>query len=277
MKLSTINFDLGNLRISAILNEDFSGQTVVKGSCELQNINLHYHTQFEAFVCQNHALGIYTENGEEEFSNSAVIIPPFYNHYSNEREQAFSFLFDVSKNSADGYDYYGAFTSCLKKEEITSLKIDSKIMGYLFDVYEQPLNPIKIESLLKLVFIRLIELNSKNNVVLEPSFNSYVYSVERIINDNYKEKITLDTVSKRLYLSTKQTSRIIKKNFQKTLNELVKEKRLTVAKILLKESDKNVSEIAELVGFENENYFYSSFKKEFNLTPTEYRKIKAKL
>jgi AraC-like DNA-binding protein len=42
---------------------------------------------------------------------------------------------------------------------------------------------------------------------------------------------------------------------------------------LLMETDVLVKEIALSVGFVNENYFFTVFKKQFGITPNEYRRM----
>ena len=40
---------------------------------------------------------------------------------------------------------------------------------------------------------------------------------------------------------------------------------------LLEQTDIPISEIAERTGFGNSNYFYTVFKRQYSITPTEYR------
>jgi two-component system response regulator YesN len=49
---------------------------------------------------------------------------------------------------------------------------------------------------------------------------------------------------------------------------------LQQAKILLKNSEKAISEIAEAVGFNDYNYFSRIFKKYYGISPRDYRKQK---
>ena len=51
-----------------------------------------------------------------------------------------------------------------------------------------------------------------------------------------------------------------------------KEYKMQAAARLLKMTDKSVTEIAALVGYENPNKFSSAFKKMFARSPREYRK-----
>ena len=79
-------------------------------------------------------------------------------------------------------------------------------------------------------------------------------------------------MAEHVYLSTKQISRIIKKEYGCTLSQLVTDKKLAAAKKLLKDTDMKIGEIALAVNLGAENYFYLLFKKKYNQTPLQYRK-----
>ena len=50
--------------------------------------------------------------------------------------------------------------------------------------------------------------------------------------------------------------------------------RMDRAKIELEESDRSVSEIAELIGYNDSQYFFKLFKRETGVTPQQYRRLK---
>lgn len=55
--------------------------------------------------------------------------------------------------------------------------------------------------------------------------------------------------------------------------EYVKNYRIEISKKLLKDTNKNISEIAYETGFADARYFSKQFKKTVGIKPTEYRKI----
>jgi AraC-like DNA-binding protein len=58
----------------------------------------------------------------------------------------------------------------------------------------------------------------------------------------------------------------------KTTSEIISSRIVQEAKILLKETTWNVSEIAYSLGFEEVAHFSNFFKKQVNLSPLSYRK-----
>lgn len=67
---------------------------------------------------------------------------------------------------------------------------------------------------------------------------------------------------------------LLKKETGKTAQEYIQEKLINVAKEEIIGSDKNVSEIANLLGFQYPQHFTRIFKKNVGYTPSEYRKLK---
>ena len=67
---------------------------------------------------------------------------------------------------------------------------------------------------------------------------------------------------------------LLKKETGKTTQEYIQEKLINVAKEEIIGSDKNVSEIAYLLGFQYPQHFTRIFKKNVGYTPSEYRKLK---
>ena len=58
---------------------------------------------------------------------------------------------------------------------------------------------------------------------------------------------------------------------KKSFSTFIKELRLKHAKSLLQFSAKPISEISEIVGYENPEHFCRTFKADVGITPKEYR------
>lgn len=66
-------------------------------------------------------------------------------------------------------------------------------------------------------------------------------------------------------------NRLIRKKTGMTYSEYLQSVRLKKAEQLLIQTDTNVSEIAELVGYHNKGYFYKIFTEKYGMTPAKYR------
>ncbi len=94
----------------------------------------------------------------------------------------------------------------------------------------------------------------------------------KFIKNNYRGKITLQTLADKVFLSPYYFSRIFKKSMGYSPIQYVNITRIQRAKELLKESDITISEISEKLGFFDVFYFSSLFKRIEGLSPLQYRK-----
>ena len=88
---------------------------------------------------------------------------------------------------------------------------------------------------------------------------------------NYKSQIVIDDLAKIVKLSSRQVERRFKKLFGLTPIRYINEHRIRMACIKLRESQKNISEIATEVGFYDHAHFVHKFRISMNLAPSEYR------
>lgn len=75
----------------------------------------------------------------------------------------------------------------------------------------------------------------------------------------------------RLSVHVNHLNKVLKVNTGKTTTELISDRLIHEAKILLKETDWNISEIAYSLGFEELAHFSNFFKKQTTLTPMSFR------
>jgi AraC-like DNA-binding protein len=68
-------------------------------------------------------------------------------------------------------------------------------------------------------------------------------------------------------------NRVFKKNMGKSFSEYLGEYRMEIAKRLLRETNNSIGSIPNAVGISNINYFYTLFKKMYNFTPQQFRRL----
>lgn len=94
--------------------------------------------------------------------------------------------------------------------------------------------------------------------------------------DNPRQTINLRTASdfaETLHIHVNHLNRSVKEATQKTSTQLIAERLMQEAKILLKHSNWTVSEIAYALGFTEVTYFNSFFKKYTQQSPREFRHV----
>ena len=89
----------------------------------------------------------------------------------------------------------------------------------------------------------------------------YAFLIYEFFSSRYNEDVMLSDLAKELRLSERQAQRLIKKHTGKTFGQMMTEKRLSMAKTLLNNSNFSKSEISEKVGFRSYGGFWKAFKK----------------
>ncbi len=106
--------------------------------------------------------------------------------------------------------------------------------------------------------------------------NSTVKKAMAFIDKNFGHEITLEDVSKEVFVSPYYFSKLFKEKTGDNYIEYLTRKRLDTAKKLLRDNILSIKEICSKVGYSDPNYFSRLFKKTNGVTPSEYRDNAAK-
>lgn len=120
--------------------------------------------------------------------------------------------------------------------------------------------------------LQLVQRLFANKALTIQTRGSYSASdIMRYITEHCAEKITLQSLGERFSISPSHLSRMFSSAFRcSPINYLINA-RMARATEYLGKTDKPVSEIASLVGYDNQFYFVSLFTKRIGCSPTEYR------
>lgn len=119
------------------------------------------------------------------------------------------------------------------------------------------------------VIIRTMRTISKEERSSLPQGSSFL---KEYIDQNYMKQISLSQVSKELNFSLSYLCRKFKKDTGVTFVSYLQQRRMEQSGRLIANTDKTISEIAELVGYQDIKFFYKVFKKHWAMTPAEFRK-----
>ncbi len=109
----------------------------------------------------------------------------------------------------------------------------------------------------------------------QSSQNELLEKVKQYMDENYgNAELCAQSIADKFKLSAKYLSYAFKEYTGMSLLVYLQKKRIDTACTLLEDTAMTVGEIACKIGIENENYFYTLFKKNIGMTPKQYRQSK---
>jgi len=105
-----------------------------------------------------------------------------------------------------------------------------------------------------------------------PIGNSHVQTMLRYIADNYDQNITIENVSESTGLHKNYAMKLFNRVMRVSIKQYINQSRLQHAQALLVDTEDPVSNIALEAGFGSVSRFYDIFKREFSITPIEFRR-----
>ncbi len=100
---------------------------------------------------------------------------------------------------------------------------------------------------------------------------SVIHQSIQYLNTHYGEKITMEDMARRTYLSPSYYSRIFNQETGESFRSYLNRIRVDRSKELLQNKRLRLADIAMQVGFEDQSYFTKVFKKLTGVTPIKYR------
>jgi DNA-binding response OmpR family regulator len=196
---------------------------------------------------------------------------------------------DVMMPEMDGFAFCDAIKSNLVTSHIPIILLTAKMLeedrmsGFVKgadDYITKPFNPdlllVRVENLLQLrshlrdVFNKDYLLTPKTEEVTSPD-EEFLQRLVDIMNEGLSDAdFNVDRMCKMVFLSHMHFIRKVKQLTGKKPVDLLKTFRMRKAKELLIQDKLTIAEVAYKVGFSLPNSFSRAFKKEFNITPTEY-------
>ena len=232
---------------------------------------MHYHNHYEILYVYGNSRILTV--GEKDFvldKTKVALIPPYIPHMTvsggilpqdriliNFNE---SFVHDIRKALPD--DILSCFGAPCRVIPVENF-IDE--FCHITDHLSENLT----ENDLLLEFCRLLNLLSRNSS--EPSSKEDASEIIRYVEANFSEKITLDLLAEKFFLSRFTVSRYFSRYTGTSLPKYLRSIRVINAKRYLKEGMK-VTDVAFRCGFESTSNFDRVFLAQTGMSPSEYKK-----
>ncbi|HBG38327.1 MAG TPA: AraC family transcriptional regulator [Clostridiaceae bacterium] len=237
---------------------------VLKGAIDVAIETQTYHVkenEIEIINCDEaHTL----KNGAKD--NKILIFyidPDFFERYYDDVRNVFFYTNSSEQGAHEMEKYY------ILKKYLSKLLYEFVEQQ---EGYEDSIQNILVELLYHLInnFHQLIyeEESLKED---EVQFERYDRIVKYVYN-NYMNKISLQDIAKKEYLSSNYLSSKIKDAMGYNFNDFLNLTRVEESIKLLLDTDKTISEISDEMGFSHVRYFNKHFKRYYKCTPMQFRK-----
>lgn len=135
-----------------------------------------------------------------------------------------------------------------------------------FESFRATASPI---FLLEIVLI-LARLNRKS--IFSNANEMRSFRIREYLQSNYFENIRAEIIASKFGISSRHMNSIFKDSFNETPMQYLQSIRITRAKSLLSETDKEIVSICFEVGYESLSTFYRTFKNVAGVSPYQFRK-----
>ena len=99
-----------------------------------------------------------------------------------------------------------------------------------------------------------------------------VKEIQKYMVSNLRQHYTLEQLSEQFDIPLTSMKACFKGVFGCSIYAYIKSYRIQAATVLLQNSDCSITEIAMKMGYDNPSKFSEVFKKEYEMTPSEFRK-----
>ncbi|CUH96646.1 hypothetical protein P22_2736 [Propionispora sp. 2/2-37] len=142
-----------------------------------------------------------------------------------------------------------------------------------FGVNQYILKPVSVSQLLDTLQEIKNDISEKDEVLAKgKAVSPLIQRVCHIIGSSQGLTLSLSEIAAQLKITPEYLGTQFHKEVGCHFSIYIKNKRLDYAKLLLKNSNSRISDIAARVGYNDAKYFSHLFKKETGLLPIEYRR-----
>ncbi len=268
-RLITVKPDMGCNHVPAHSHDYVEIVYMYKGNkTNIVNGETVYLQQGEILFLSQNCLHENMPSKESDISVNFIVLPHFFDRalemLGEEETFLHRFVIQCLRGDSGKPDYLH-----FKVSDVLPVKnlVETLIWNLINDIpNESKIN----ETTMGLLFLQLV--NHIDNLSYADEIKGVVFHVLKYVEAHFADG-SLSELADSLYYDFNALSKQIKKLTGKTYTQLVQDKRLNQACILLSTTNLGVAEVSRLVGYENVSYFHRLFNKTYGVSPKKYRKI----
>lgn len=253
-------------------------------------VNYHSHDYYEFHVMMSGHVTMYIEKDACPIQvGDILLISPGVKHHAvitNEDTPYQRFVFWISKKYYDQFlqisPDYGYLIQQAQPRKHFLFHTDIITRNAIYAKMWQLLEELQSDRFGKASMVHahvsylVLYLNrtayEQTHALPAPSNKSLYEQLRSYIGDHIEEELTLEQLSSVFFVSKYHIAHVFKANFGLSIHQYILKKRLAMAKDAIA-SRNNINNVYLMCGFKDYSSFYRAFKKEFGLSPNEYKKI----
>ncbi|MBQ3147144.1 MAG: helix-turn-helix domain-containing protein [Oscillospiraceae bacterium] len=235
---------------------------------------MHNHSGFEVHILLGGSCKLDMEGSSLLEAGQIIIIPPGQYHRLmavTPNQEKLTISVSISEGSL-----YKAVLAAVTKQGIYTLSDELKTLAEKIlsesrqdRNFHQELIKIRMAELV-ILLLRQLDLREKPKQHPEGKVRS-VGVIDLYFEANLCKNPKADELAAQLYISRRQLHRLLMKTYGMGFREKLLSTRMNQAKWLLRHTDKTVSAIVSEVGYAHDSAFLQAFRRQFGMTPMEYR------
>ncbi len=255
---------------------------------KIGNIKPHSHTHYECYFFLEGSVVYCVEDKEYRLkSGDIMLMPPNTTHHPkfiDENKPYRRFVLWIHKDLMDslsrsfreitfGYDL-------IKENKQYHYSPDyiayNELFGSLLDLWQEcnENRPFKTLTCINHIITILLKINriiyEQNNKIISTPKKDLSSLIFDFINANITEDLTLEQIAEQFFVSKYYVSHIFKENLGISLHQYIIKKRLNACRYAIT-SGEPITQVAEKFGFSDYTAFFRAFKKEYGISPKDYR------
>ncbi len=279
LNYNCIDLSIGNTDFSILFSPDFQVKEVDWKAQE------HFHLFCECHFLISGNIRLTTHDEKLVFGADAFCVIPRNLKHGIETvtgpTRKISFYVTISQNKHIENNTFSWYEQIfLSKKPFISDKL-ALPFNMLFKITQNTdshdfIQKSKLKSMFTWAFLELLQHTEEITVFGHTNTsinydNELALKIENFLIDNFEPATQLEDLAQYLCLSHRQTSRLLKRLFNLSFQDIKKEIRITKSKELIRQKKHSLKDIAELLGYDSYIGFYKAFRKSTGITPEEYR------
>lgn len=275
-----------------MLSQDF--EIYYYNDTKFLGVQSHTHDYYEFYfflegkVCMEIANVSYSLR-----SGDVILIPPHVPHYVSQEDSSIAYrrivfwistgYFQQLKNSSNDYVYLMELAVSKGRyifhiDAIALNSVLAKAFRLLEEIHSDRFGKntkitLCVNDLILHLNRTIYELNHPRNQKEEQNLcESLILYIER----HLEEELSLDDLAQYFYLSKYYISHLFKETLGMSVHQFITKKRLSICKDAILNGT-NISKTYLMYGFKDYSSFFRAFKKEFGMSPKEFKEIYSRI